>query len=134
MDRIVFWKEKDKQIVDPDLFSINAEAFAKKMAYDHDDSRGKLNKRTQIRKFFDEVVYLDMTAKSRPDDWPSISPLVHMMTAKAAYARGRDLVSDAFLQFIRQSVEQVDDPEDLSVFATFFEAFIGFYRLHGPSN
>ena len=134
MDKIEFWKDKDKQIVDPGLFSSQAEVFAKKMAGDHENSRGKVNKRTQIRKFFDEVVHLDMTAKSRPDDWSSILPLVHMMTAKAAYASGRVLVSDSFLQFIKQSVEQVDDPKDLSVFATFFEAFIGFYRLHGPSS
>lgn len=134
MDRIEFWKEKKEQFLDPTLFSSRAEAFAKKIAEDHDQSRRKVNKRTQIRKFFDEVVHLDMTSKSRPGDWASIMPLVHMMTAKAAYARGRDLVSDTFLQFIKQSVEQVNDARDLSVFATFFEAFIGFYRLHGPSN
>ena len=134
MDKIEFWKEKEKQTVDPALFSSQAEAFAQKMAGDHNQSKSKVNKRTQIRKFFDEVVHLDMTAKSRPEDWPSILPLVHMMTAKAAYANGRNLVSDTFLQFIKQSVEQVDDPKDLTVFATFFEAFVGFYRLHGPSN
>lgn len=134
MEKIQFWQDKDKQTVDPALFSIRAEAFAKQLAGDHDQSRRKVNKRTQIRKFFDEVVHLNMTAKSRSDEWSSILPLVHMMTAKAAYAKGRDLVSENFLQFIKQSVEQVDDPEDLSVFATFFEAFIGFYRLYGPSN
>jgi CRISPR-associated protein Csm2 len=134
MDKIEFWKDRENQIVDPGLFSSQAEDFAKKMADDHEHSRRKPNKRTQIRKFFDEVVHLDMTAKSRPEDWASIVPLVHMMTAKAAYAKGRDLVSDTFLQFIKQSVEQVEDPKDLSIFATFFEAFIGFYRMHGPSN
>jgi len=134
MDKIEFWEDKDRQTVDPGLFSSQAERFAKKMADDHDHSRRKSNKRTQVRKFFDEVVHLDMTAKSRPDDWPSILPLVHMMTAKAAYAKGRGLVSDAFLEFIKQSVEQVQSPKDLSLFATFFEAFIGFYRLYGPSN
>jgi len=94
----------------------------------------KVNKRTQIRKFFDEVTRLDMTARSRPRDWHTLIPLVHMMTAKAAYAKGRELISDNFLKFIKESVDQVEDEKDLSIFATFFEAFIGFYRLHGPSN
>lgn len=133
MDKIEFWKEKEKQIVDPALFSSRAEAFAKEIASDNKQSKS-VNKRTQIRKFFDEVVHLNMTAKSRPNDWDSIVPMVHMITAKAAYANGRKLVSATFLQFIKQSVEQIDNPADLSVFATFFEAFIGFYRLHGPSN
>ena len=56
MEKIEFWKDKDKQIVDPSLFSIQAEAFARKMADDHEYSRRKFNKRTQIRKFFDEVI------------------------------------------------------------------------------
>lgn len=134
MEKIEFWKEKEKELVDPALFSTHAEALAKELANDHESSRKKFNKRTQIRKFFDEVVRLDMTAKSRPEEWHSILPLVHMMTAKAAYARGRDLISDNFLKFIKESVNQVQERKDLSIFATFFEAFIGFYRMHGPSN
>ncbi|MCK5687610.1 type III-A CRISPR-associated protein Csm2, partial [bacterium] len=57
-----------------------------------------------------------------------------MVTAKAAYAQGRKLISNNFMQFIKNSVEQVQSPEDLDVFASFFESFIGFFRLHGPSN
>lgn len=131
MEKILFWKEKGKDLVEPSLFSLSAEALAKELG---EEARGKVNKRTQIRKFFDEVTRLDMTAKSRPEDWHALHPLVHMITAKAAYAKGRDLISNNFLKFIKESVEQVEDAKDLSIFATFFEAFIGFYRLHGPSN
>ena len=97
-------------------------------------SRGKMNKRTQIRKFFDEITRLDIAAKSKPDTWPNVLPMVHMLTAKAAYAKGRDLVSDSFMSFIKQSVDQVEEHKDLNLFASFFEAFMGFYRMHGPSN
>lgn len=134
MEKIEFWKEKEKGIVDPALFSTKAEALAKELANDHETSRKKFNKRTQIRKFFDEVVRLDMIVKSRPEDWHSIVPLVHMLTAKAAYAKGRELISENFLKFIKDSVEQIEEQKDLSVFATFFEAFYGFYRMHVPSN
>ena len=95
MDKIVFWKEKEKELVDPTLFSTQAEILAQNMARDHETSRGKkFNKRTQIRKFFDEVTRLDIAAKSKPETWTNILPMVHMLTAKAAYARGRELVSE----------------------------------------
>lgn len=134
MEKIEFWKDKSNQVVDPALFSAKAEQLAKELNEDHESSRKRTNKRTQIRKFFDEVVRLDMTAKSGRRDWNSVLPLVHMLTAKAAYARGRDLISDNFLKFIKESVEQVETQKDLNIFSTFFEAFIGFYRMHGPSN
>jgi len=57
-----------------------------------------------------------------------------MIIAKTAYARGRKLVSDSFVKFIRSSIEQVKDPKGLDVFANFFEAFMGFYTMYVPKN
>jgi CRISPR-associated protein Csm2 len=134
MEKITFWKDREKQLIDPELFSKTAENLAKKIAEDNKE-KSSSNKRTQIRKFYDEIVRLDMLSKSRPNEWEQLLPMVHMITAKAAYANGRKkLISDNFLQFIRTSIEQINNPEDLNVFSNFFEAFMGFYRLHGPKN
>ena len=134
MPKIELWKNRDKRVVDPRLFSSLAENFAKDLARDNRQN-SKMNKRTQLRKFYDEVLRLDMEARGQKDEkedqWHRILPLVHMLTAKAAYAKGRKLVSDTFLNFIKESVEQIKDPEDLSVFASFFEAVMGFYRYYG---
>jgi len=134
MDKLIFWKDREKRKIDPTLFSVKAESMAKEMADDCKKSGEKQNKRTQIRKFYDEVARLNMEAKNRKAEWDNILPLVNMITAKAAYARGRELVSDTFLNFIKHSVDQTKDPEDLAVFADFFEAFFGFYRLYCPAN
>lgn len=134
MSEITLWKDKDKKLVDPTLFSTKAEDLAKNLAVDSDHSRKKANKRTQIRRFYDEVLRLDSEAKARPEQWDNILPRLHMLTAKAAYARGRELVSENFVSFIRTSINQIDRQEDLVVFANFFEALMGFYRLHGPAN
>jgi len=134
MMKIELWKDREKKVVDPLLFSKGAETLSKNLAGECENSRRRLNKRTQIRKFYDEVVRLNSASKMRESEWKNILPLVHMLTAKAAYAKGRDLVSDNFLQFIRNSVEQVKNPADLSVFANFFEAFMGFYRMDCPVN
>lgn len=134
MDKIIFWKDKQAKAIDPTLFSTRAESLAKAMAKDHDASKGRRNKRSQIRKFYDEVLRLETEAQSNGQRWPSVLPRVHMLTAKAAYANGRELVSDTFLGFIKASVDQIESVDDLSVWANFFEAFMGFYRLHGPRN
>ncbi len=130
---IKLWKDREKGLIDPELFSTTAENFAIQINEDHTMKR-KMNKSTQLRKFFDEIVSLNMQAKSTPENWHSILPLVHMVTAKAAYANGRELISDNFLNFIRTSVKDIQKPEDLDLFKTFFESFIGFYKLHGPKQ
>lgn len=130
---ITFWKSEDKEKIDHKLFSETAERLAYTLNEDIKHKK-EHNKRTQIRKFYDEVVRLDSAAKARQSDWDAILPQVHMMTAKAAYARGRELVSDNFLNFIKSSVNQIQETKDLNVFSTFFEAMMGFYRLHGPRN
>ena len=135
MDKITLWKDRDKGTIDPELFSVKAKELAKRLAEDNKNSKGeKANRRTQLRKFYDEVLRLDSDAKARPDQWERILPRVHMLTAKAAYAMGRDFVSIRFLNFIEETVKQVQEPKDLSIFAMFFEAMMGFYRQYGPSN
>ncbi|WP_449243781.1 type III-A CRISPR-associated protein Csm2 [Desulfobacca acetoxidans] len=134
MPEITLWKDKGKKTVDPFLFSTQAEALAKDLAADSERSRNKANKRTQLRRFYDEVLRLDSEAKTRPEQWDNILPRLHMLTAKAAYARGRELVSENFVNFIRNSINQISHQDDLVVFANFFEALMGFYRLHRPAN
>ncbi len=137
MDKIEFWKDREKKIIDPVLFSTKAEVFAIEISEDNKKEKReskKPNKPTQLRKFFDEIVSLNIQAKYSPHNWESILPLVHMVTAKAAYAKGRELISDNFLNFIKNSVNQIQEPCDLDVFNAFFESFIGFYKLHGPQK
>jgi CRISPR-associated protein Csm2 len=134
MLEITLWKDKDKKLVDPKLFSHTADELAVKLTADCEQSRRKANKRTQIRRFYDEVLRLDSEAKARPEQWDNILPRLHMLTAKAAYARGRELVSENFVSFIRTSINQISHQDDLVVFANFFEAFMGFYRFRNPAN
>lgn len=134
MQQIVFWKDKEKGIVDPALYSEIAEELAKEMKKEHETEKKKPNKPTQIRRFYDEVTRLNMEARARPGEWDNVIPIVHMLIAKAAYAQGRELVGKTFVDFIRSSVGQVKEPKDLSLFANIFEAFMGFYKLYVPKD
>ena len=127
---INFYKDKEKRILNPKLFSETAMGWAEKIYA----SGGKdANKRSQLRKFFDEVLRLNSLAKSNPKDWDNIIPYVNMLIAKAAYAHGRKKVTQEFVDLIKGCIDQVHEDKDLDVFANFFEAFIGFYRKYGEN-
>jgi len=129
---ISFYKDKEKRVLDPKLFSTTAEQWAKKI---NESGGGKSNKRTQIRKFYDEVVRYNTLAKVNKEDkkdWDNILPYINMLIAKAAYAKGRNnLVTEDFVGLLKDCVVQIRDPRDLDVFTNFFEAFMGFYRQYG---
>ena len=129
---INFWKDKTKRQIDPELFSATAEELAKSISAESND---RTNAPTQIRKFYDEVVRFDGIVKSRPEDFEKLLPYIKMLNAKAAYASAREsggkpLISPGFKDFIAASVKKINDMEDFQVFASFFEAFMGFYKLY----
>lgn len=133
MATIQLWRNeeaKEARELDPALFFQVAEQLAKDIDIEGQDNRGnpKWNKSTQLRRFFDELVRLNMQAQAKEEDWGMIKPRVHMIVAKAAYAKGRDLVTDKFVTLVRDGITQVDSREDLQVFTNFFESFMGFYK------
>ena len=121
-----------------DLFDRIAEKAAKIVAKDE-------TKTSQLRRFYDELLRWEAKvndggpegAKDRLRDH---LPLIRMMNAKAAYAngrkvQGRSLVGTSFVTLLRRCLEQVDDnPDALRNSQIFFEAFMGFYKLHGPRD
>lgn len=127
---IQLWQDKEKKVLDPALFFQTAEKLAGDIHREGLTDRGleKWNKSTQLRRFFDELVRLNIQAQAKEDDWGMIKPRVHMIVAKAAYAKGRDLVTDKFVSLIRDGISQVDTRDDLQVFTNFFESFMGFYK------
>lgn len=127
---ISFYKDKEKRILNPKLFSETAMGWAEKI---HDRGGKYANKRSQLRKFFDEVIRLNALTRSNPRDWDNILPYVNMLIAKVAYAQGRGKVTQEFVDLIKGCIDQVHEDRDLDVFANFFEAFIGFYRKYGEN-
>ena len=125
-----FYKDKEKRILNPTLFSDAARDWAEKI---YSSGRKSANKRSQLRKFFDEVIRLNSLSKSNPGDWENILPYVNMLIAKAAYAQGRGKVTPEFVDLIKCCIDQVHKDRDLDVFANFFEAFIGFYLKYGEN-
>ena len=123
-----FYSDEGTKKIDPRLFSEEADRLAKELCKNNNK-----NKRSQIRKFYDEV----LEHKNRMDSEKSFSdflPYFKMLNAKAAYAKARDLVDDNFAAFIKECIGQVKDKKDLEVFASLFEAVMGFARQYNKQN
>ncbi|OQZ02436.1 MAG: type III-A CRISPR-associated protein Csm2 [Candidatus Brocadia sp. UTAMX1] len=127
---VQLWKDPSKKLLDPDLFSTKAEELAKVIYKEQQESRGKANKPSQIRKFYDEVLRFDSELKTNPSEFENKLPYIKMLNAKAAYAAGRDLVSRGFKDFISGSLNQIKDKDDFDAFAGLFEAFMGYYKFY----
>ncbi|MES0337339.1 MAG: type III-A CRISPR-associated protein Csm2 [Candidatus Magnetobacterium sp. LHC-1] len=128
MMKVEFWDNKDKGLINPDLFSDKADKIAKGL-----NREGK-NKNSQIRRFYDEVVMFNRRVKDKPSEFAKILPYLKMLNAKAAYAEGRKLISLDFKDFIKEQIGQINDERDLDVFASFFEAIMGYYKYHNPKD
>lgn len=116
----------------PDLFDRTAEKAARFIA-------GERTKNSQLRRFYDELLRWDEKVngsdpEGAKDRLREHLPFIRMMNAKAAYAKGRDgnLVGESFVTLLRTCLAQVsEDPAALRNCRLFFEAFMGFYKLHG---
>ncbi len=134
----ILLKPPEGQSLTPDLFDSVANEWAKIVADDKPRTKD-----SQLRKFYDELLRwedkVNGNGRGKREDAKvrlrEHLPFIRMMNAKAAYAQGRKLVGASFVNMLRNCLEQVDDnPDTLRNCRLFFEAFIGFYKLHGPQN
>ena len=97
-------------------------------------SRREQNKPTQLRKFYDEIIMWHQKVRQHPEKYNDYLPLIKMINAKVAYAKGRNLVDDNFVKLMRHSLGQLEagKVERFYTFKLFFEAFMGFYKMHKP--
>jgi CRISPR-associated protein Csm2 len=136
---IKFWEDREKNLLNPKLFSETAEAEAKKV-FKSAGGRGKniqRNKPTQLRRFFDEIVAFEARYKQVLSKTPSEPervfaqqlPFIHMLVPKVKYAEARNLVSSEFSELLKSAVvDNLKKAEDLKILTSFFEAFMGHYK------
>lgn len=112
------------------LFSEDAEAIAKYLDESAKNGRdsGK-NKSTQIRRFYDELVGWQERIGTDDKKFKDYEAFIHMLNAKAAYAQGRNLVTQEFVQWLRNCIQQIDSPRTLNHFRLHFEAMLGFLKF-----
>lgn len=127
-----FTLSKTDEKLNPDLFNTIAQKVAQRIS--GDDPRKTDNKPTQLRKFYDEIVLWDNKVLMNPEKFDEYLPFIRMLNAKAAYAKGRKLVDDNYVELLNNGLKQVINPETLHTFKLFMEAFMGFYKQERPKD
>jgi CRISPR-associated protein Csm2 len=62
------------------------------------------------------------------------NPFIQMLKAKVAYAEGREKVDNRYASLLRHVVDQAVDEHALKQARLFMEAFMAFYKVHGPRD
>lgn len=120
---------KTGEKLDPELFNGIAKDAAKEVASGGD----RVNKSTQLRKFYDEIVLWDNKVLLHPEKFDEYLPFIRMLNAKVAYAEGRKLVDHNFVSLLNTGLKQVICADTLHTFKLFMEAFMGFYKQERPN-
>ena len=119
------------------ITTVSANLFAdqaQKAAQDCVVLAEKENKTTQIRRFYDELVlwYDKVFAVKNSDEQDQrlerALPYIQMLRAKAAYARGRGLINDTFLEMFNHIIQQIQNKDQLKNAKLFMEAFLGYKK------
>ena len=120
---------KDGGAIHADLFDKTAKQVAKIVANKSDRKSNHLNKSTQLRRFYDELVMWEEKIRADKDKFTEYLPFVRMLKAKVAYAEGRKLVDGAYVDLLGQTIDFIKTTEDMRIAKFFLEAFMGFYKL-----
>jgi CRISPR-associated protein Csm2 len=112
-----------------DLFSETAKRCAEVISTNGKMDKDK-NKSTQLRRFYDEVCMWAEKVGHDATRFDENLPFIKMIGAKVAYANGRKLVDDTFLDYMEQGLKQVKDLKTFNTFKTFMEAFMGYYKMY----
>lgn len=123
---------KEDGSLDPKWVDSEALAVARKLVIK--DFKGKTDSRnsiksSQLRKFYADVKNLERiwNYQGHSDEaFLGILPQVKILRAKAAYAKGREVVPPAFVEWVDKHVGAVSTTKDFEAFLLHFEAVVGF--------
>ena len=114
----------DRSLPDPELFNRHAEAVARRLHQAPD----MMNKTTQIRRFYDELVGWQERIQGDDEQFRQYEAYLRMLNAKVAYAKGRKLVDDVFHQWFSDCLRTTTSARALDHFRLHFEAVLGFLK------
>jgi CRISPR-associated protein Csm2 len=123
----------------PELFNEIAEEMAMAVAFREDGKLRSENKSTQLRRFYDELVLWEMRinqqeVEKQAEKFEESLPFIRMINAKAAYAKGRKLVDQTFVDLMHHTLNEVKDAKTMTACKLFWEAFTGFYKQVRPKD
>lgn len=92
------------------------------------EGRREKNKRSQIRKFYDCLLRIEQKLYLKQNHFLSIEADLATIQLHAFNAKTREVVSQIFLNFIKENIAAIHDERDLRAFVKHFEAIIIFIK------
>ena len=126
-----YFEEKEKKVINKDLFYVEAENIIKEIAEDEKPSMTS----TQIRKFYDEILRRKMIIELRDNkeiEFKRQLPYIRMIVTKAKYGFSRKpkTVNKKFVDFLEKNIIPIKDYETFKVFCDLFEAVVAYSKKH----
>ncbi|WP_299228342.1 type III-A CRISPR-associated protein Csm2 [Sulfurihydrogenibium sp.] len=136
--------EKVNQEVEKGILNIDLEAYLQPegvcegIAY----AVGCMNKlkRSQLRKFFNEIKTIEYDLKSE-EDIKEIKIKILALIPKLAYSKGRDLIDENFYEFMKTILSKVkedmnkENPQKVfEVFVKILESIVAYHTYHFPKE
>jgi CRISPR-associated protein Csm2 len=101
---------------------------------------GKL-KRSQLRKFFNEIKVLEYDLKKEEEDIKKIKIEILALIPKLAYAKGRELIDEDFYDFmktilmkVKEDMNKEDPQKAFEVFVKILESIVAYHIFHFPNK
>ena len=137
-EKIQFFKNKEKGLVNPRLFTDIAESWVNAIASNElftQENKKQVKEKekitvTQIRKFFNEMLKRKTAIETGASTFENEYPYILMLKAKVAYAYARGNINQTFKKFIEESLNLISNESDFKVFVDFFESIIAYAKAH----
>ncbi|HOQ06166.1 MAG TPA: type III-A CRISPR-associated protein Csm2 [Anaerohalosphaeraceae bacterium] len=126
--KVVYYKDKARKILDPELLDQKAQEQANKFPDVNDKNRKDKLSKSQIRRFFGAIKNLHFQLENGRS-WEQVLPLFKMFQSKVAYAKrsGGKKIPEEFAVFLEENIKLVGNDEDnFRAFVLYFEAVLGF--------
>lgn len=117
-----YWKKGE--IPKPELFSELAQKWANSVS----SIRGRVNKSSQLRRYYDEILNIYNNFKQDRANFELVKAKLHRIIAFIYYSHGRNLITQEVINLFEGLIRDVETPEDFEVVFNFLEAFMAYYK------
>lgn len=116
------------------ISSLNMEDFIGPDGICQAIAKGLTFKRTQLRKFFNEVKTIKINLRSNPTDNSTRIRLLALVP-KLAYSTGKKLIDEGFYHFMKTLISKLNEDftvENFEKFEQIFEAIVAYHVYYNP--
>jgi len=129
----------EEKLKEKNISGLNIEEFIEPSSIAEKIAKETKIKRSQLRKFFNEVKELKqkvLEIKSDENLKPDIRIRVTALIPKLAYAVGRKTIDKDFYEFMKQLLQTLKEGtrKDFEAFDQIFEAIIAYHTYHHPKE